>query len=236
VHTPYLLNLASPDPEIYDKSIAALSEAMRRASLLGAAYVVTHIGSHKGEGVEAGVSRVSNAVSKVLHRSETPVVMLLENSAGAGNSVGSTFEHLRAILDCLQEYEGRLGLCLDSAHLWGAGYPLSDQEEVASTIEDFDAIVGLSWLKLLHLNDTNVELGSHRDRHANVGTGKIGEAGFEAILNYPPLIPLAGIIETPGRPPEAEELDLDILKRLRQKPHLFVPLPGGATGGRNTST
>lgn len=215
IHTPYLLNLASPGADIYAKSIAALADSMRRASILGAACVVTHIGSHKGEGLEEGIARVCSAVSSVLDASDSPAVLLLENSAGGGNSVGSRFEALRSIRDCLRDYEGRLGFCLDTAHLWGAGYDISNQEKVERTIGEFGEKVGLGWLKLLHLNDTHVDLGSHRDRHAHVGTGHIGEEGFAALLNCPPLASLAGIVETPPRPPEAEERDIDILKRLR---------------------
>jgi deoxyribonuclease IV len=216
VHTPYLLNLASPDPNNYGKSAAALADSLRRATLLGAQYVVTHIGSRRGESLEPAVSRICEAISEALDRIAGNVVILLENSAGAGESVGSRFEELRTILDCLEEQHDRLGICLDTAHLWGAGYDISLAKTADHVIAEFDATVGIDRLMLLHLNDTCVPLGSHRDRHANIGTGNIGEAGFAALLHHPALMDLPGIIETP---PRADNLrDIDVLKRLRDFP------------------
>lgn len=130
------------------------------------------------------------------------------------HSIGSKFEHLGAILEGLGKYEGRLGICLDTAHLWGAGYDISGPEQVARVIQEFEQRVGLKWLSLMHLNDTHVELGSRKDRHAHIGTGHVGESGFAALVNHPALVSLAGIVETPPRLPE-EELDIDVLKRLR---------------------
>jgi len=216
VHTPYLVNLASPDPLIHSKSTAALADSMIRAKLLGANSVVTHIGSHKGAGMEQGIERIRDAVSGVLDRADDDVILLLENSAGAGNSVGSKFEELRAILDSLGGRDDRLGICLDTAHLWGAGYDVSDADAVARTIAGFDSLVGIAWLRLVHLNDTRMGLGSRRDRHANIGTGHIGESGFAAILHHPALDPLAGIIETPANTIEDDARDIAALKRLRQ--------------------
>lgn len=215
VHTPYLLNLASPDAEIHSKSVVALEDSMSRASLLGAQYVVTHIGSHRGTNLHDGVARVSDGLSQVLRVSASEVILLLENSAGAGDSVGHRFEDLRMILDNLPEYNERLGICLDTAHLWGAGYDVSSQDSVSRTLDEFDSVVGFRWLRQIHLNDTNVALGSRRDRHANIGTGNIGEAGFAAILRHPAVAPLAGIIETPARSLEDDIHDIDILRRLR---------------------
>ncbi len=217
IHTPYLLNLASPDPEIHGKSTAALSDAMHRAELLGAQYVVTHIGSHKGTSPGEGIAKVCQGVTGVLDQIDlgSRAMLLLENSAGSGNSVGSSFDELGAIMECLTGYHDRVGICLDTAHLWGAGYDLSSAGAVGAVISDFGAKVGLDHLKVVHMNDTHVALGAHRDRHANVGTGHIGEAGFAALLNHPALTSLACIIETPPRPAEDAEHDVDILKRLR---------------------
>lgn len=215
IHTPYLLNLASSDPVIYEKSIYALIDSMHRADKFGASYVVTHIGSHKGAGMEQGIANVVRGVSRTLDAVDNEVVLLLENSAGGGDSVGSKFDQIHSILDAMDGYENRLGVCLDMAHLWGAGYDVSCKDAVDQTIGDFISTVGLSWLKVLHLNDTHVELGSRRDRHANIGTGLIGEPGFAAILHHPALTSLVGIIETPARTLEDDERDIDILKRLR---------------------
>lgn len=216
IHTPYLLNLASPDPDLWGKSAAALADNMHRGEVMGADFVVTHIGSHKGSGHEQGIEQVCRSVTGVLEQSEAGVTLLLENSAGAGNSVGSRFEDLRLILDCMDGYLDRLGICLDTAHLYGAGYDLSTPEAVDCTFSDFDRLVGYAHLRLLHTNDTRVDLGSHRDRHANIGTGNIGIAGFQAIVNYPPLHDLAAIIETPARAIADDQHDIQILKDLRE--------------------
>lgn len=215
VHTQYLLNLASPDPELQGKSAFALADNMLRAHILGAQFVVTHIGSHKGSGSEQGIAQVCRSVSGVLDHSPSGVTLLLENSAGAGNSVGSNFLDLRMILDCLPDYHDRLGICLDTAHLWGAGYDLSSPEAVVETFAAFDTIVGIQHLRLLHTNDTKVELGAKRDRHANIGTGNIGIEGFAAIVNHPALHDIHAIIETPARTIEDDRHDIQILKDLR---------------------
>lgn len=215
VHTPYLLNLASPDRAIHAKSSSALADSMRRAGALGAQYVVTHIGSHRGSGREQGIERICEAVITVFDANTSGIMLLLENSAGAGDSVGSKFEDLRAILDCIGDHGGRLGVCLDTAHLWGAGYDISDCEPADRTLGDFDSTVGLDRLRLVHLNDTHVPLGSRRDRHANIGMGNLGERAFAAIVHHPALQPLAGIIETPARTIEDDVRDIQILKGLR---------------------
>ncbi len=214
MHTPYLLNLASPDPEISRKSTAGLLDSLNRAGMLGASCVVTHMGSHKGSGAEAGIRQICRSVDTALKRSDPSVTLLLENSAGSGDSMGALFEEIRSILNCTVHWGKRVGICLDTAHAWGAGYNLSSAEAVEETIGLFSTLVGIDNLKLVHLNDTKIPLGTRRDRHANIGGGFIGEEGFSAIVNHPALARLAGIIETPGRP-EGEENDLDIMKRLR---------------------
>ncbi len=216
IHTPYLLNLASPDPDLWAKSTAALADNMHRGQVMGANFVVTHIGSHKGSGHEQGIEQVCRSVTGVLDQSDPGVILLLENSAGAGNSVGSKFEDLCLILDCMDGYLDRLGICLDTAHLYASGYDLSTPQAVDHTFSEFGRIVGYENLKLLHTNDTRMELGSHRDRHANIGTGNIGILGFEVIVNYPPLHDLAAIIETPARTIADDQHDVQILKDLRK--------------------
>jgi len=213
IHTQYLVNLAAPDPDIYSKSTSAVIDIMNRALLLGAQYVVTHIGSHKGSGLEEGIGRIHLAISEALGQVKG-VNLLLENSAGGGGGIGANFQEMRAILDLLAENKSRLGICLDTAHLWAAGYDVSSEESVGATIQEFDDAVGIEMLKLMHLNDTNVALGARRDRHANIGMGNIGEEGFSAILHHPDLSLLPGILETPAR--EAALIhDIDILKQLR---------------------
>lgn len=216
IHTQYLLNIASPDSQIYARSIDALTDSLVRADALGARLVVTHIGSHRGTGVDAGVARVQHAVARVMEEAgESPAVLLLENSAGAGDLLGSRFEDLRAILDGLSELRGRIGICLDTAHLWGAGYDVSTDDTVARTLDEFDTIVGHKWLRLVHMNDSRSALDSHSDRHANIGQGQIGLEGIGAMMRHPALGDLPVIIETPASTPEDHERDIALLKELR---------------------
>ena len=215
VHTQYLVNMAAPDPEIYLKSTNSVLDALRRANILGAQYVVTHIGSHKGAGFEVGLELVRRSISTVFSQADNDVVLLLENSAGAGGSLGTTFENLYAILASIPEWKDRLGICLDTAHTYAAGYDLSSAQAVDVTLGAFDAIVGLDRLKAMHLNDTPSALGSHLDRHANTGAGNIGESGFRALVNHPALSDIPGIIETPRHAEKALD-DLTIVKRWRE--------------------
>ncbi len=128
IHAPYLINLASPDELIWEKSIALLSWTLLRGELLGSRYVVFHTGSHRGSGVEAGIARIAEAIRRILPETSPDVMLLLENDVGAGNSLGYSFEQLRDILDLLPEYRERLGVCIDTAHLWGAGHDISTAE------------------------------------------------------------------------------------------------------------
>ena len=215
IHTQYLINLASPDESIYTKSIAALEDSLDRAEMLGAAYVVTHIGSHKGAGEDFGIVRVCEAVSSVLKHSDSTATLLLENSSGAGNTIGGSLHHIGGILDRLLDLNERLGICLDTAHLWGAGYDVSTKESLDLMINEFNLVVGVNRLKLLHLNDTFYKLDSKKDRHANIGTAQIGEAGFHAILHHPALKEIPCIIETPADRIENHIKDMVLLKQMR---------------------
>src|SRR5438270_7919093 len=197
IHAPYLINLASPDDFIWEKSIALLTWTLQRGALLGARYVVFHTGSHRGSGVEAGIARIVQAIARILPETPPEVMLLLENDVGAGNSLGYSFEQLGAVLDLLAEYAGRLGVCLDTAHLWGAGYDISSAVATRQLLHHFDETIGLSHLKVIHLNDTQMALGSHRDVHARLGEGIIGEEGLRALLSDPRLDHTAVLLETP---------------------------------------
>jgi len=197
IHAPYLINLGSPDETIWEKSIALLAWTMQRGVLLGAQYVVFHTGSHRGSGIEAGIARVAQGIAQVLQESPLDVMLLLENDVGAGNELGHCFEQLAAILALLPAYQNRLGVCLDTAHLWGAGYDLSNAQSALQILQHFDEVIGCSQLKVLHLNDTAVALGSHRDMHKRLGEGIIGEEGLQAILHDPRLDHVAVLMETP---------------------------------------
>ncbi len=197
LHAPYLINLAAPDEANREKSIALLRWTLQRGALLGASSVVFHVGSHKGAGVEAGVERVVTAIERILPQTPPEVLLLLENSVGAGHTLGGNFEDLAAILARLPAYAGRLGVCLDTAHLWGAGHDISTGESALEVLRHFDETVGLERLKVLHLNDTEKALGSHRDVHTRVGEGVIGEEGLRALLCDPRLAQVAVLLETP---------------------------------------
>ena len=197
IHAPYLINLASPDDLIWEKSIALLSWTLGRGALLGARYVVFHTGSHRGSGVEAGIARIAQAIARILPETPPEVMLLLENDVGAGNSLGHSFEQLSAVLDLLPEFAERLDVCLDTAHLWGAGYDISSAVATRQLLHHFDETIGLSHLKVIHLNDTQMALGSHRDVHARLGEGIIGEEGLRALLSDPRLDHTAVLLETP---------------------------------------
>lgn len=201
IHAPYLINLASPDEVIWEKSITLLRWTLLRGALLGAKYVIFHTGSHRGSGVEAGVARIAGGITRILAEmvpglSECPQ-LLLENDVGGGNALGHIFEHLGAVLDLLPQYKERLGTCLDSAHLWGAGYDISDEALVQQVLRHFDETVGLSRLHVIHLNDTKMALGSHRDVHARLGEGIINEEGLRALLTDPRVEHVVVLLETP---------------------------------------
>src|SRR5213080_1661718 len=197
IHAPYLINLASPDDLIWEKSIVLLSWTLGRGALLGARYVVFHTGSHRGSGVEAGIARIAQAIARILPETPAEVMLLLENAVGAGNSLGQSFEQLGAVLNLLPQYAGRLGFCLDTAHLWGAGHDISSAASTQQVLQHFDQAIGLSRLKVLHLNDTEMALGSHRDVHARLGEGIISEEGLRTLLRDPRLTHAAVLLETP---------------------------------------
>jgi len=215
LHTPYLLNLASPDDENWQKSTDALSDAVCRAIALNASYIVTHIGSHKGEGYEGGIARICESVKTALTAGDGPVIAL-ELGAGAGNSIGSRFEHLADIFEGLGNTHDRVGICIDTAHLWGSGYDISTATGVDNMFDELKRYLGMEKLKVVHLNDTLKDLGSHADRHYHIGEGQIGIEGFRAIVNYPGTQNLPGIIETPGEVMGLDKKNLDVLRGLRQ--------------------
>ena len=197
IHAPYLINLGTADEVIWEKSIALLTWTMQRGALLGVKYVVFHTGSHRGSGVEAGIARVAQGIECVLQEAPLSVTLLLENDVGAGNSLGHSFEQLAGILALLPHDQHRLGVCLDTAHLWGAGHDLSTAEATLQVLQQVDAIIGLARLKVLHLNDTAMALGSHRDVHCRLGEGCIPEEGLRTLLNDVRLNHVAVLLETP---------------------------------------
>jgi deoxyribonuclease-4 len=212
VHTPYLLNLASADEELYRRSIQALGQEIKRGELLGARYVVTHLGSAKERGKAFAMNQVVKALKTVLDQDST-VSVLLENSAGAGNSIGTFFEEIREIIERVGKNE-RLGVCFDSCHGYAAGYDFRSAEKTEALVKEIDQTIGRKKLALLHLNDCASPLGSHLDRHEHIGKGKIGLVGFRNLLNHPSLRRVPMILETPKKSPRDDLLNLSRIRKL----------------------
>ena len=195
-HMPYLPNLSCPKKLIYNKSVKSLIAELDRCASLGIHYVVTHLGSHLGKGQEIGLERIITAVNEALSSNKSNVMLLLENTAGTKNSMGSTFEAIKKILNGLEE-RNRVGVCFDTAHAFAAGYDLRTPESVNDTVRKFDSVLGLGLLRVIHLNDSKGELGSGRDRHEHIGMGYIGDEGFKAIFRHEAFRNLPFIMETP---------------------------------------
>jgi len=195
-HMPYLPNLASPDGVNYAQSVATLKAELARSSQLGIPYLVTHLGHHKGAGVEKGHEQVIGAVTGAFSEVKNDVMLLLETTACEKNSVGGTFEDIRHIMDGIGEPE-RVGVCFDTCHTFVAGYELRTPEGLGETMDQFDEIVGIPHMKVVHLNDAKGDIGSHLDRHEHIGMGSIGEEGFRTILHNPVFTRLPLICETP---------------------------------------
>ena len=206
-HALYLVNLASPDDVIYEKSVASLVNTMQVACAIDADGVVFHVGSHLGAGFEAGLERALPALRLALEHCSETTWLLVENSAGAGGTIGRSIDELAAIVDGLDRHP-RVGVCLDSCHLWVSGVDVTDDAALDATVRDIDGRIGLDRLRALHVNDADAPLGSNRDRHANVGEGQLGD-GLEAFLGHPSLQGLPAVLEVPGRDgkgPDAEEI------------------------------
>ena len=207
VHALYLVNLAAPDDAIYSKSVHTMRATIDAACAIEADGVVFHIGSHLGAGFETGLERVVPALEQVLDRCNERTWLLMENSAGAGGTMGSSIDELVAIFDALGRHE-RLGVCLDSCHLFVSGVDVTDAPTWNALLEDLDARIGLDRLRALHANDAKAPLGSNRDRHDNIGEGLIGE-GLGVFLAHPKVQGLPVVLEVPGadgKGPNADEI------------------------------
>ncbi|MGA8856810.1 MAG: deoxyribonuclease IV [Candidatus Bathyarchaeia archaeon] len=195
-HMPYLPNLSSPKKLIYNKSVKSLSGELDRCGTLGIPYIVTHLGSHLGEGSNIGLEKIVAAINRALSENPNDVMLLLENTAGTKNSMGSSFEDIKRILDRVENRE-RVGVCFDTAHAYAAGYDLHSPRGVDDTLGKFNSVLGFRILKVVHLNDSQVGLGSGRDRHEHIGLGYIGEQGFRAFFKHEAVRNLPFIMETP---------------------------------------
>jgi deoxyribonuclease-4 len=213
LHTPYYINLASANHRIYYGSIAAIKKEMEAADLLGAKGVVTHLGSAKELGEKEAREKLVEGLVKVFNPPNHPyqggAILLLEITAGAGKIMGDSFEEIAYFMKEAEKeiFRNKLGVCFDTAHAFASGYDLRNKKAVQKTFDDFDKIIGIKKLKLIHCNDSNVDLNSRVDRHENIGEGKIGTEGFKALLSEPRLQDLDFILETPGRK-QREEIEI----------------------------
>lgn len=198
IHASYLINLAGTPQPFATQSKLGLIHEMQRAPQWGASIVNTHIGSHRGTGHAAGLARIVANVQEVLDASPPEVTLALENSAGGGDNLGSRIEELAEILDGVRIGHERLAFCLDTAHLWGAGYDISTADGTDAVVSRFAELMGLDRLRLVHLNDSRSLLGSRTDRHEHVGAGAIGPVGLGALLRDPRLRGTTFVMETPG--------------------------------------
>jgi deoxyribonuclease-4 len=215
-HASYLINLASPAPEAWARAVDALTDELERAEALGLMCVAIHPGSHLGAGVESGLARVAAAVREAVHR--TPgyrVRIALENTAGGGGTLGRTFGELRALLDRADRAD-RVGVCLDTCHLFAAGYDLRKPVGYAATMAECAATIGVERVLAFHLNDARAPLGSGLDRHEHIGRGRLGLPPFRLLLNDRRFHRVPKVLETPKDPePTADLRNLAVLRRLR---------------------
>jgi deoxyribonuclease-4 len=212
VHASYLVNLAGPAEDLFERSVALLAHELAAAPSFGARFVNVHVGSHKGAGVEAGVARVADGIARVLEGVPTGAevavglpdapLLVLENSAGSGDGIGVNLEELEAIFEAVAIRgiaAGRVGLCLDTAHLWAAGHDVATAEGVDALVDALAARIGLERLVMIHLNDSKAARGARLDRHEHIGAGEMGEgAGLARLLTHPALAHVAYFLETPG--------------------------------------
>lgn len=195
-HMPYLPNLSSSKKDLYKKSLVTFVNEVKRCAMLGIPYLVIHLGSHLGAGVQVGIKNLANACNTAASKADNDVMILLENMAGQKNSVGSHFEELKQILDLLEPRK-RFGVCFDTCHAFAAGYDLRSKDAVEDTVAAFDKHVGMKELRVVHLNDSKGDINCNRDRHEHIGMGYIGEKGFRAFLSNNEIKKRPLILETP---------------------------------------
>ncbi|WEL18313.1 Endonuclease IV [Halorhabdus sp. SVX81] len=211
IHASYLVNLCTPKDDLRKKSIASLQEEVDAAATLDIEYVNVHLGAHTGAGVEEGLANAASALDEL----DVPedVTVLVESDAGSGTKLGGDFEHLATVLEASEQ---DLGICLDTAHLFAAGYDLSTPDAVEETVADFDEKVGLDTLECLHLNDSKHACGTNKDEHAHLGEGEIGEAGIAAVVNHDALRELPFVLETPTEDGRGFAWNVERARELRE--------------------
>lgn len=220
-HNAYLINLASPKGDVYALSMEAMLVELNRAELLGLPYLVMHPGAHLGSGEKNGTKKIARSLDRLHQKTKGyKVKICLETTAGQGSAIGYRFEHLAEIIDQVKENE-RLGVCYDTCHTFTAGYDIRTRETYENTFKELDRIVGLSRLKVIHLNDSLKDLGSRVDRHRHIGQGKIGLEGFRLLMNDSRWENIPKILETPKEGGTAKDIEnLNLLRSLvKQRQH-----------------
>jgi deoxyribonuclease IV len=213
LHMPYLPNIASSESKFYKRSIRSIATDLQRAEHLGAQYLISHIGHRLEASEDQAIEAVSQGIDQAFEKVKNAVILLLENTAGQGTEIGYTFAQIKKIIDGVHDHE-RMGVCLDTAHSFEAGYNLSHKDGIERTLENFDQTLGLKRLHLLHLNDSKTPLGSRKDRHWHIGEGHIGLEGFRYIVNHPILNHLPGIMETPRKDTVEDLKNMKVIRSL----------------------
>ncbi len=222
IHASYLINLASPEEGIHSRSIAAFLEEMKRADQLlasiGTPFLIVHPGAHRGAGEEYGIERIIKAFQVILKKSSAlnlSTTILLENTSGMGSSLGYNFNQLSYIIDRVG-YADKIGICFDTCHAFAAGYNIAEKKGMEDTLTEFDRLIGLDKLRVIHLNDSKHDLNSRKDRHTHIGEGFIGLEGFRILVNNRLVKDLPFILETPKKSDEDDRRNISIVRELRE--------------------
>lgn len=213
LHMPYLPNIASLRSKFYKRSIHSIVTDLQRAEQLGAQYLIIHIGHRMDSSEDEALKAVSQGINQALGKVKNSIMLLMENTAGQGTEIGYTFDQINKIFEGVDNPQ-RMGVCLDTAHTFEAGYDVSSRDGLERTLETFDKTVGLKNLHLLHLNDSKTPLGSRKDRHWHIGTGMIGQEGFRNLINHPLLRHLPGIMETPRKDTVEDLKNMKVIRSL----------------------
>jgi deoxyribonuclease-4 len=214
IHAPYYINLSSREPRIRHSSHHFIRDELERGTLLGARYVITHIGSYTGQTQREGIERSITGIGRALDGYDGITELLIEISAGTGNIIGDTFEEIGAIVHACKKMKGFGGVCFDTCHAFASGYDFRTPETLHTTLEQFDALIGFQNLKLVHVNDSVADINGKRDRHEHIGKGHIGKEGIELILSSPPFRAIDWVLETH---PQGRKKDVAILSALRTR-------------------
>jgi deoxyribonuclease-4 len=213
LHLPYLANIACPKSKFYSRSIKSIVTDLERAEQLGAQYLIVHIGHRMESSEDEAMEAVSKGINQAFEKVKNSVTLLLENTAGQGTEIGHSFDQIKKILDGVSQTE-KIGVVLDTAHSFEAGYDLSKEDGIEKTLKDFDRTIGLKRLHLLHLNDSKTPFGSRKDRHWHIGEGYIGREGFRSLINHPLLRHLPGIMETPRKDTVEDLKNMKVIRSL----------------------